>query len=300
MKYQDNNSIKITESNQESQELISNENKMKVNSIENINDSTHKLNFDNNNTILVPNYPGRPKDLIIVAPGKVKRRGTGSLEGKQAFVHSICHMESYAIDISWDIIARYILFREDEYINNINNNIENESIKENNIDTVQDEMLPRSFFEDWLIVAEDEARHFGWLCNRLKELGSFYGDLPVHEGLWESCFTTRNSLLARLCILHCVHEARGLDVVPNRIQQLEDSKDYETCVVFKNIVKEEVDHVRKGVKWFQYLCDEVYKIDSSSTFNDIVQKYFRGNLKPPFNETLRSEAGMPTKWYFQE
>lgn len=47
------------------------------------------------------------------------------------------------------------------------------------------------------------------LSNRLKELGSFYGDLTVHDGLWGSASRTTEDVLARLAILHCVHEARG-------------------------------------------------------------------------------------------
>lgn len=39
-------------------------------------------------------------------------------------------------------------------------------------------------------VAEDECRHFLLLEKRLEEMGSFYGALPAHDGLWESAMET--------------------------------------------------------------------------------------------------------------
>lgn len=63
-------------------------------------------------------------------------------------------------------------------------------------------------------IAEDEAKHYSLLAQRLVEMGSYFGALPVHHGLWESARETAHSLVSRLCIIHLVHEARGLDVNP--------------------------------------------------------------------------------------
>ena len=49
------------------------------------------------------------------------------------------------------------------------------------------------------------------------ELGSSYGAMAAHDGLWESAAETARSLPARLAIESCVHEARGLDVLPQTI-----------------------------------------------------------------------------------
>ena len=46
------------------------------------------------------------------------------------------------------------------------------------------------------------------------ELGSSYGAVAAHDGLWESAAATVHSLAARLAVESCVHEARGLDVLP--------------------------------------------------------------------------------------
>ena len=64
--------------------------------------------------------------------------------------------------------------------------------------------LPQQFYTDWIEVAADETRHFNSLQNRLAELGSGYGDLPAHDGLWEAAEKTRHDLLARLAVVPLV------------------------------------------------------------------------------------------------
>lgn len=70
------------------------------------------------------------------------------------------------------------------------------------------ERMPRAFYDDFVRVAVDEGRHFRLLALRLQALGSHYGALPVHQGLWETAAATSASLLARLALEHCVHEVR--------------------------------------------------------------------------------------------
>lgn len=68
------------------------------------------------------------------------------------------------------------------------------------------ESMPREFFDDFVRVAQDEGRHFTLLSARLEELGSFYGALSAHDGLWDSAVATSKDLFARLAVEHCVHE----------------------------------------------------------------------------------------------
>ena len=91
--------------------------------------------------------------------------------------------------------------------------------------------MPVQFFSDFVKVACDEAKHFTLLQRRLLELGSYFGALPVHHGLWQSARETADDLLARLCtslltaIIHLVHEARGLDVNPVTIKKFAAAQD---------------------------------------------------------------------------
>ena len=214
---------------------------------------------------------------------------------------SICHMESYAIDLSWDIICRFAIL----------------------------DYLPDEFLIDWFYVALDECRHFKMLSKRLTELGSFYGQFPSHGGLWSAATATQNDVMLRLCILHTVHEARGLDMTPNNIRKLREAKDFESADVLSVILEEEISHVQKGVKWFKFCCAHAIREERrknreeqnfvhvgndmlTTTTNeqevseDLIRQRFHhlvrnhtttGVLRPPFNHEARLKAGFTKDWY---
>ena len=80
---------------------------------------------------------------------------------------------------------------------------------------------------------------------RLQSLGSYYGALPAHEGLWESARATAGSLPARLAIESCVHEARGLDVLPQTISRFRAGGDAATA----NLLLTTVYPVRRALQF---------------------------------------------------
>uniref|UniRef100_A0A671QBQ6 Si:ch73-314g15.3 n=1 Tax=Sinocyclocheilus anshuiensis TaxID=1608454 RepID=A0A671QBQ6_9TELE len=128
-----------------------------------------------------PAQPNRKDNLTVVEPGKIKRGNGGTLVSRIALLHSLVNIEQWAIDLSWDVIARFSTFR-------LSNG----------------EPLPRQFFDDFVKVA-DEAMFL--LEQRIMELGSCFGALPpVHNGLWQSATDTSHNLLARLAIMYMVHE----------------------------------------------------------------------------------------------
>lgn len=98
-----------------------------------------------------------------------------------------------------------------------------------------------------LQVAVDEASHFQFLQERLETLGSWYGALPVHDGLWESAEATAHSLPARLAVESCVHEARGLDRLPLTIQKFRNSKDAESVELLERIYQVNIDSLSSDV-----------------------------------------------------
>ncbi|RNA43158.1 hypothetical protein BpHYR1_047217 [Brachionus plicatilis] len=132
-----------------------------------------------------PDQPSRPENLTIIDPSKIRRGKGGTLASRVALLHSLANIEQWAMDLSWDIIARFSDFK---FSNGSN--------------------LPKEFFSDFVKVARDESKHFVLLDKRLKELGSHFGALAVHNGLWESATTTKSNFLSRLAIVHMVHEAR--------------------------------------------------------------------------------------------
>lgn len=55
-------------------------------------------------------------------------------------------------------------------------------------------------------------------------------------------------LMARLAIEHCVHEARGLDVVPTTISQFRNKGDDKTAELLEIVVRPaEITHCAAGV-----------------------------------------------------
>jgi uncharacterized ferritin-like protein (DUF455 family) len=196
-----------------------------------------------------------------------KRRAFGSPAGRIALLHALAHIELNAIDLAWDLIARF-----------------------------PEEKLPRSFFDDWVGIASEEALHFGLLTRRLADFGARYGDLPAHDGLWESAARTGGDLLARLAVVPLVLEARGLDVTPEMAARLDRVGDPQSATVLWQIYRDEIGHVAAGARWFDRLC-RTRELIPEEIFRDRVRRFFKGDLKPPFNHSARAAAGFPTCYY---
>ncbi len=225
-----------------------------------------KLNkeVDNNFTPQIFNEPSYAKRCRIVLPKELpRRRDFNSKEGLEALVHSIVHIEYSAIDLALDAVYRFTT-------------------------------MPIEYKLDWLIVAQDEVRHFKMLHNILEKLDSYYGKLPVHTGLFEMSYKTNHSVLERMAIIPRYFEATGLDVNPKIINKLNSYKSNEILEEIKKaldvIYIEEIEHVKKGDKWFKYLCNkEGY--DYKQKFQEIVKKYNLKRDAKTFNVKARLEAG---------
>lgn len=216
---------------------------------------------------LTPDRPGRPKKPELLLPKDMPRRRNAKAKAARiAMLHAIAHIEFNAIDLALDIILRF------------------------------GNHMPRDFTDDWLSIANDEARHFVLLEKRLAEIESFYGALPAHDGLWQSAENTSHDLLARLAIVPMVLEARGLDVTPILIAKFERANDHKSVEALKIIYEEEIDHVKAGHKWFNYLC-ELKGLNPQTKYQELVKKYFAGSLKPPFNIEARKSAGLAENFY---
>ena len=215
-----------------------------------------------------PDTPSRPSKPKLLPPRLMPKRKFGTELGRVALLHSVAHIELNAIDLHWDMIARF-------------SNIQ----------------FPLSFYDDWVKAAQDETKHFQLLSKLLQERDSFYGALPAHDSMWESARLTNADIFGRLAIVPMVLEARGLDVTPNMIKLFEKAGEQKAVEFLKIIYSEEVNHVSYGSKWFNYLCGRD-GIDPTSTFHSLVKKYFHSKLKPPFNEEKRAAGGLPPDFYW--
>ena len=196
------------------------------------------------------------------------RRRPGSAAGRIALLHAVAHIELNAVDLHWDIIARFGAIP-----------------------------MPPGFYDDWVRAADDEAKHFNLMCDCLEAMGSHYGALPAHAGMWRAAEDTAGDLLARLAVVPMVLEARGLDVTPGMIEIFRNAGERQAVEALSVIYAEEVAHVAYGSKWFNFLCGRA-DIDPKETFHRLVRRYFHGALKPPFNTEKRAEAGIPPDFYW--
>ena len=225
------------------------------------------LSFSSGKLRNLPSRPGRPEKPELLPPAQVPKRPLKSARGRKALIHAIAHIELNAIDLALDIVLRF-------------------SAKQ----------MPRSFYDGWMRVAFEEAKHFTLLRSRLQRMGADYGDLPAHDGLWEAAGETGSDLIARLAIVPLVLEARGLDVTPPLVAKLVEHGDTETAEIFNIIYEDEKGHVAVGAKWFRFLCHK-NGLDPNATFAELVRKHFRGSLKPPFNDRARSANGLTPLFY---
>jgi uncharacterized ferritin-like protein (DUF455 family) len=215
-----------------------------------------------------PLRPARPDQPQLLAPKDVPRRRPGSREGRIALLHAVAHIELNAVDLHWDIIARYT-----------------------------DQQMPLGFYDDWVKAADEEAKHFNLVCDCLESAGSHYGALPAHQGMWRAAEDTATDLHGRLAVVPMVLEARGLDVTPGMIEVFRKAGEEQTLQALQVIYAEEVAHVAFGSKWFNWLCGRD-GTDPKEVFHTLVRRYFHGALKPPFNEEKRAEAGLPPDFYW--
>ena len=157
--------------------------------------------------------------------------------------------------------------------------------------------MPIGFYDDWVKCADEESKHFNLMADCLEELGSFYGALPAHAGMWQAAQDTATDFMGRLAVVPMVLEARGLDVTPKMIYLFKQAKQKNAVAALETIYAEEVAHVAYGSKWFHFLCGR-NNLDPKPVFHNLVTKYFHSTLKPPFNEEKRAEAGIPPDFYW--
>jgi len=208
-----------------------------------------------------PSYASKCR---IVNPRELPaRKDFATAEGLATLVHAIAHIEYSAIDLALDAVYRF-------------------------------PDMPAAYKRDWLIVAEDEIRHYKMLHGILESLGYAYGDFPVHCGLFDAASHTAHSALERMAVIPRFYEASGLDVNPQIMKKLENKRHYAQAArlieALKIILNEEIDHVHKGDKWFKYLCEKEGK--EESVYFDILESYaLLKRRRPHMNVQARKAAG---------
>ena len=215
----------------------------------------------------MPDTPAWPAAPLLRAPRDMPKRGKGgTAQGRTALWHALAHIEFVAIDLALDMAGRF------------------------------GAQMGAEFVGDFLKVAADEAMHFALLDRHLHRLGSHYGALPAHSGLWDTAFATRHDVAARLAVVPMVLKARGLDVTPVMIERVRAQGDSAGARILERILDDEIAHVRFGTKHFVALCDKTGG-SPEARWKTLVGRHFSGRINPPFNDSARSQAGLSRAFY---
>ena len=220
-----------------------------------------KLDFTNQKDIYIFKKPSYAGFCNIVDPKEVpSRKNLNSDEGKATLLHAIAHIEYSAIDLALDACYRF-------------------------------QEMPYNFYKDWIEVADDEIRHFNMINDLLEQYNIKYGELPVHQGLFDASMKTPD-LIPRMALIPRYMEANGLDANAMMIKKLKKFNDTEKIVeLLEIILEEEIDHVKKGDKWYKYGCSkkEKFTCDYFKIVNSVYPNSFKTNKN--INVDARKKAG---------
>ncbi|RMX02656.1 DUF455 family protein [Corticibacter populi] len=209
-----------------------------------------------------PVQPGMPPGLQLLPHTDVARRSPATLAGRAVLVHAIVHIEFNAINLALDAVWRFA-------------------------------GMPPAYYEDWLKVAAEEARHFQLLAAQLQAMGHDYGDFPAHQGLWSMCEKTSGDILARMALVPRTLEARGLDATPliqRKLRQVDTADAHAVNAVLDIILREEVGHVAIGNHWYRWLCQQ-RDLEPVALYPQLVAQYEAPRPKAPLNIAARRAAG---------
>lgn len=218
-----------------------------------------EVEIDRDATVEARDSPGIPLLPEIVRPQDLPGRRLNDHKGHAAFIHAVAHIEFTAMNLALDAAQRF-------------------------------RGMPEDYYRDWLMVAAEEAIHFGLLSRHLETLGVAYGDFPAQGSMWHTALATAHDVLVRMAIVPRGLEARGLDVTPGMIQKLEALGDRKGADILRRILADEIGHVAVGSKWFRWCCEE-RGLDSEQTFIDLVAAHLGPLRAGELHREARLDAG---------
>jgi len=200
-----------------------------------------------------------PKPVRVEPHALAARSNLTTIAGRAALIHAVTHIEYSAIDLALDHAVRYT-------------------------------GMPARYYEDWIRVAGEEARHFLLLRTHLHSMGHDYGDFPAHDGLWEMAEKTAHDCLTRMALVPRLLEARGLDATPPIQKKLAAAGDHEAVRILGVILADEEDHVAVGDAWYRFLCRQ-QDLEPEATFRRLIREYKAPWPQGPLNVKARLAAG---------
>jgi uncharacterized ferritin-like protein (DUF455 family) len=205
----------------------------------------------------VPELPGR--DITYLPISFLQgRMGLSTREGQQKLIHDLANIELQAMELGVRTLC--------EFPN-----------------------APMDFREALGQIVLEEAKHLRLCLEGLESLGGYWGQWPVHLGLWHATHA-KDSLLERVFIVHRYLEGSGLDAGDTLLRRLSSVPSPVVKQVVETIVNEEVGHVAFGSRWYRQLCEQ-QSVDEALFFTRLCfELKNRHPRKDKISETLRHKA----------
>lgn len=205
----------------------------------------------------VPELPGR--DVLVQSVHKLPAKMGLSEIGQQKLLHDLANIELQAMELGLRTLIEF-------------------------------PWTPKEFREELAEIVLQEGKHLRKCLESLESLGGYWGQWPVHLGLWNAV-DPADSLLQRLFIVHRYLEGSGLDAGDSILAKLQGVKSPVVRQTVELIVDEEVGHVEFGNRWFRRFSSQ-FSIDEKLFFTRMTKALFKKHRRK--NEPaikLRKQAG---------
>ncbi|WP_394842810.1 ferritin-like domain-containing protein [Pendulispora brunnea] len=202
--------------------------------------------------------PGRPSELRIVRKAE-KTRGMSAPSGRARALHTFLHHELQAAELmAWAVLA----FPD----------------------------TPIAFRTGLLRIAHDEMRHMRLYQEELGRLGYAYGDFGVRDWFWERIPGSADPA-AFVAVMGLGVESANLEHTARYAAMFREAGDEEGARVQEIIGREEIAHVRFGVRWFEFFRTGLsFETWCRSLPPPLTPLLMRGK---PLHREARRRAGQP-------
>lgn len=139
----------------------------------------------------------------------------------------------------------------------------------------------------------EEQSHMSLYLSRMKELGVSFGDLPVSGYFWRA-MSPMKSPMEFVTQMSLTFEQANLDFSLFYKKELTKIGDQKTAEILDRVYREEIGHVKHGLKWFNLWRDN----PATETDWDAYRRLLPAPLTPrrakgdTFDEQARREAGL--------
>ncbi len=205
--------------------------------------------------------PGRPPELCVTARAD-KTRGLMAPSGRARALHTFLHHELQAAELmAWAILA----FPD----------------------------TPVAFREGLVRITLDETRHVRLYAEQIERLGHRVGDFPVRDWFWVRVPTCAEPA-SFVAVMGLGLESANLEHTASFAARFRDAGDEEGARIQELVGREEIAHVRFGVRWFEHFTGGIeFDAWMRALPEPLTPLLMRGK---PIHREARRRAGQPERF----